>query len=51
MSSSGSCPPQVTKFKAPCDTMQSLVLSGSLSNDEFFSSGWRIPFLASGVLI
>jgi metabolite-proton symporter len=28
-----------------------LALSESLSNDEFFSYGWRIPFLASAVLV
>ena len=28
-----------------------LVLSGSLTNEEFFSYGWRIPFLASAALV
>ena len=28
-----------------------LVLSESLTNEEFFSYGWRIPFLASAVLV
>src|SRR5256885_1854274 len=26
-------------------------LSAALSNDQFFSFGWRLPFLASGVLV
>jgi len=28
-----------------------LALSGRLGNDEFFAFGWRIPFLASAVLV
>lgn len=28
-----------------------LALSGRLSNDQFFAFGWRIPFLASAVLV
>ena len=32
-------------------TVVFLGLSGSLNNDQFFSFGWRIPFLASAVLV
>lgn len=28
-----------------------LILSGSMTNEDFFSYGWRIPFLASAVLV
>lgn len=32
-------------------TVVFLALSGMLGNDQFFSFGWRIPFLASAVLV
>jgi metabolite-proton symporter len=32
-------------------TVVFLGLSGTLNNDQFFSFGWRIPFLASAVLV
>src|SRR5215510_10154548 len=32
-------------------TVVFLALSGTLGNDQFFAFGWRIPFLASAVLV
>lgn len=46
----GSLQQAATAIGAMCATFSAAVLSGALSQDAFFSWGWRIPFLIGFVL-